>query len=76
MIGWNGIVVKTGTPADRIKLLNEHIKKALMSPDVVERISKLGADVAVDTPDEFGAFMRDEDKKWGDLVKKADLKIN
>ncbi len=76
VIGWNGIVVKTGTPADRIKLLNEHIKNALMSPDVVERISKLGADVAADTPDEFGAFMRAEDKKWGDLVKKADLKIN
>jgi tripartite-type tricarboxylate transporter receptor subunit TctC len=76
VIGWNGIVVKTGTPADRIKLLNEHIKRALMSPDVAERISKLGADVAVDTPDEFEAFMRAEDKKWGELVKKAKLKIN
>ena len=76
VIGWNGIVVKAGTPPDRIKLLNEHIKRALESPDVAARISKLGADVAVDTPDEFGAFMRDEDKKWGDLVKKADLKIN
>lgn len=76
VIGWNGIVVKKGTPADRIKLLNEHIMRALQSPDVVERISKLGADVAGDTPEEFGAFMRAEDKKWGDLVKKADLKIN
>jgi len=76
VIGWNGIVVKIGTPADRIKLLNDHIKRALESPDVMARISKLGADVAVDTPDEFGAFMRAEDKKWGDLVKRANLKIN
>ena len=76
VIGWNGIVVKKGTPADRIKLLNEDIMRALQSPDVVERISKLGADVAGDTPEDFGAFMRAEDKKWGDLVKKADLKIN
>lgn len=74
--GWNGILVKAGTPADRIKLLNEHIRRALDSPDVVERIAKLGAEVNPSTPEEFGVFMRAEDKKWGDLVKKADLKID
>jgi tripartite-type tricarboxylate transporter receptor subunit TctC len=73
VVGWNGIVVKTGTPAERIKLLNEHIRRALSSPDVVERISKLGADVAVDTPEEFGEFMRSEDEKWGNLAKTARL---
>ena len=73
--GWNGIVVKAGTPSDRIKLLSEHIKRALDAPDVIERIAKLGAEVAPSTPEEFGAFMRAEDKKWGDLVRKADLKI-
>ena len=74
--GWNEIVVKAGTPPDRIRLLSEHIKRALDEPDVVERIAKLGAEVAPSTPEEFGAFMRAEDKKWGDLVKKADLKID
>jgi tripartite-type tricarboxylate transporter receptor subunit TctC len=73
--GWNGIVVKAGTPSDRIKLLSEHIRRALDAPDVIERIAKLGAEVAPSTPEEFGAFMRAEDKKWGDLVRKADLKI-
>ncbi len=73
VVGWNGIVVKTGTPPERIKLLNEHIRRALSSPDVVERISKLGADVAADTPEEFGEFMRNEDAKWGNLAKTARL---
>ena len=76
VVGWNGLVVKTGTPADRIKLINEHVKRALEAPDMAERMSKLGADVAVMSPEEFGAFMRAEDKKWGGLVKKADLKVN
>ena len=73
VVGWNGIVVKTGTPADRIKLLNEHIRRALASADVVERIAKLGADVAADTPEEFAEFMRNEDAKWGNLAKTARL---
>ena len=50
-------------------------KRALDAPDVIERVAKLGAEVAPSTPEEFGAFMRAEDKKWGDLVRKADLKI-
>jgi tripartite-type tricarboxylate transporter receptor subunit TctC len=73
VLGWNGIVVKTGTPPDRIKLLNEHLRRALTAPDVVERVSKLGADVAAGTPEEFGAFMRAEDTKWGNLAKTAKL---
>jgi tripartite-type tricarboxylate transporter receptor subunit TctC len=75
VIGWNGIVVKAGTPPERIKLLNEHIRRALSSPEIVERISKLGADVATGTPDEFGEFMRVEDKKWGSLIDKAGLRV-
>lgn len=73
--GWNGIVAKAGTPPDRIKLLNEHIRRAMDAPDVIERIAKLGAEVAPTTPETFGVFMRAEDKKWGDLVRRADLKI-
>ena len=75
VVGWNGIVVKAGTPPERIKLLNEHIARALNSPDVMERISKLGADVAVDAPEEFGEFMHAEDEKWADLARKAKLGI-
>ncbi len=73
VVGWNGIVVKTGTPPDRIKMLNAHIRRALTSPDVVERVSKLGAEVAVGTPEEFARFMRNEDEKWGNLAKTARL---
>jgi tripartite-type tricarboxylate transporter receptor subunit TctC len=76
VVGWNGLVVKIGTPPDRIKLLHDHVKRALEAPDMAERMAKLGADVAVMTPEEFGTFMRAEDKKWGGLVKKANLKIN
>ncbi|MFO1107644.1 MAG: tripartite tricarboxylate transporter substrate binding protein [Bradyrhizobium sp.] len=74
VIGWNGIVVKAGTPTDRIKLLNDHIRQALRVSEVIERISVLGADVADGTPEEFGEFMRAEDAKWGGLVAKAGLK--
>jgi tripartite-type tricarboxylate transporter receptor subunit TctC len=73
VVGWNGIVVKAGTPPERIALLNKHIIRALESPDVTKRISEQGAEVAVDSPEEFGAFLRAEDNKWADLAIKAKL---
>jgi len=76
VVGWNGIVVKAGTPPDRIALLNKHILLALQAPDVVKRISEQGAEVAGGSPEEFGAFMRSEDSKWGNLARKAKLETN
>jgi tripartite-type tricarboxylate transporter receptor subunit TctC len=76
VIGWNGIVVKVGTPPDRIKMLSEHIQRALNSPDIVKRISDLGADVAAGSPEEFGKFMQAESAKWGALAKTAKLTVN
>jgi tripartite-type tricarboxylate transporter receptor subunit TctC len=73
VVGWNGIVVKAGTPPERIALLNKHIRLALEAPDVIKRISEQGAEVAAGSPEEFGAFMRNEDNKWGNLATKAKL---
>lgn len=76
VVGWNGVVVKAGTPPERIALLNKHIARALKSPDVTKRISEQGAEVAPGTPEEFGTFMRAEDNKWADLARKATLEAN
>jgi tripartite-type tricarboxylate transporter receptor subunit TctC len=75
VVGWAGLVAKAGTPPARIKLINEHVNRALQAQDVVERVAALGAEVVGGTPDAFGKFMQDEDKKWGDLAKRADLRI-
>lgn len=72
--GWSGLVAKAGTPPERIKLLNEHVNRALSAPDVVERVAKMGGEVVGGTPEAFGKFMRDEDKKWGDLAKSANIR--
>jgi tripartite-type tricarboxylate transporter receptor subunit TctC len=75
VVGWAGLVAKAGTPSDRIKLINEQVNRALVAPDVAERVAELGGEIVGGTPDAFGKFMREEDKKWGDLAKVANLRI-
>jgi tripartite-type tricarboxylate transporter receptor subunit TctC len=36
----------------------------------------MGAEVATDTPEEFAAFIRVEQKKWGDIIKATGIKFD
>ena len=49
--------------------LNRGINKALTSPDVVERLTKLGMDPVTSTPDEFAKIVASDYAKWGPIVK-------
>jgi tripartite-type tricarboxylate transporter receptor subunit TctC len=42
---------------------------ALASPDVVERLSKIGMDPVTSTPEEFSRIVASDYAKWGPVVK-------
>ena len=49
---------------------------ALRQPDVAERAAGLGLDLVGSTPDEFGAFQREEIAKWGAVIRTANIKLD
>jgi tripartite-type tricarboxylate transporter receptor subunit TctC len=67
--GWFGFFAPPNTPKAAIDTLNRGINKALTSPDVVERLTKLGMDPATSTPDEFARIVASDYAKWGPIVK-------
>jgi len=67
--GWFGFFAPPNTPKAVIDTLNRGINKALTSPDVVERLTKLGMDPATSTPDEFARIVASDYAKWGPIVK-------
>jgi tripartite-type tricarboxylate transporter receptor subunit TctC len=42
--------------------------------DVRNSLTNQGADVQGGTPEDFGAFMRNESARWGTVVKQAQIK--
>ena len=74
-VTWFGFAVPTGTPRPIIDRLNVEIGKALAMPDVKQKLSAQGIDVAGGTPEQFGAYMHDEFTKWGQLVKDSGAKV-
>ena len=67
--GWFGFFAPANTPKAVVDALNRGINMALASPDVVERLSKIGMDPVTSTPEEFLRIVASDYAKWGPVVK-------
>lgn len=72
---WNGALVSAGTPRANIDRLYQAAAKSAAIPEVRERIITLGADPVVNTPDEFGAFIKREFTTWAKIIKDVGIKV-
>ena len=71
---WYAILGPAGIPAPIVDKLNRDVIRALQTSDVKERLAGLGADVATQTSEQFGEFIRTEIEKWGKVVRTAGIK--
>ena len=71
---WVALVVPAATPAAVVARLQQEAAKALATPELVERLAKLGAEPMVMPSAEFNAFLRTEVETAARIVKAADLK--
>jgi len=74
--GWQGVLVPTGTPAAAVAKLSDALIKTLAQPDVRARFVEQGLDPAPSTPEQFGAYIRAEIEKWGQVQKTANIKVD
>ena len=74
-VGWFGSVAPAGTPRAIIQRLNQEMRKALAIPEVRERVIAAGTEPATTTPEEFAAYIREETKKWGEVIKAGNIKL-
>jgi len=71
---WVGILAPAGTPRPVIDRLNKELNALLTSPEVVERLAKLGIVATPGTPEQFGEQMKADLAKYGPVVKAAGIK--
>lgn len=66
--GYIGIVGPAGLPQPVVARLNEALNKVMQRPDIVEKLSAGGAIPYRGTPAEFLSFIREDGKRWSDLI--------
>jgi len=72
---WAGLLMKSGTPPDVAKRLNEAINTSLQKQSVREAFAKLGAEPAGGTSETFTTFFDGELVHWGKVIKDSGIKM-
>ncbi len=72
--GWVGMIGPANMPRDIVQRLNKEIVDTLKQKDIIDRMLSEGAVPTPSSPEEFAAYMKAELKKWGDVVKLANIK--
>lgn len=73
---WNGMLLPAKTPKDIADKLQRAVVDALKEDEVQQRLKDLGAQPVGSTPAEFAAFLKKEEAKWGEVVRKGDIKAD
>ena len=71
-----GMGAPAKTPPEIIGRLNREINAVLAEPDVKKRLTELGGEPLIATPQAFGAMIAAETEKWAKVVKSAGLRID
>lgn len=72
---WTGVVAPKGTPQAIVTRVNQDMVKVLTDPKTVDALLAAGAEPVPGTPQEFQALLANEIKKWGDIIRDANIKV-
>jgi tripartite-type tricarboxylate transporter receptor subunit TctC len=70
---WNAIAAPQGTPPAVIERLNKAAREAAASPEVQDRLGKIGVKVQASSPAELQALLSSEIRRWGEVIRAAKI---
>ncbi len=73
---WFGISGPAGMPPAVVARLNAEIGKILQLADIKEALARQGAVPMGGPPERYDAFMRAEQSRWGDVIRKNNIKVD
>ena len=75
-VSWYALMAPAATPREVISKIHADTAKALQMPDVRERLAGMGAEPSGESPAELAARIKAEYDRWGDVVRKANIRAD
>lgn len=72
---WFGIIAPKDTPDDIIQTLNKEINDIVKNDKIDKRLQDLGLNPIGSTTQEFQVLLEQEQSKWQDVIKKANIQF-
>src|SRR5262245_12582249 len=73
---FSSLLAPAATPPAVIRRVNAEVVKALSAPEVVARLTDLGAVPAPSTPEQFAAILKRDGDIWGKLIREKNIHAN
>jgi tripartite-type tricarboxylate transporter receptor subunit TctC len=73
---WHGLLAPAGTPPAIVDRIAADTAKVLAMPELRERLAALGVEPVGTTPAEFAAIVRDDHRKWGKVIRDANITLH
>ena len=73
---WLGLFVPAKTPRDVVMKIHGEVVKILNSPDLKARLGPQGIELVTNSPADFARFIREDNARWGKLIKQIGLKLD
>jgi tripartite-type tricarboxylate transporter receptor subunit TctC len=74
---WYSLFAPAGTPRPVVSLLNAQVAKMLALPEVRQRLAELAVEPGDGgSPEQFGAFVQAELRRWGEVVQQVGVKLD
>ena len=74
---WYSLFAPAGTPRPIIAALNAEVAKMLTVPEVRQRLAELAVEPGDGgSPEQFGAYVQSEIRRWGQVVQQVGVKLD
>jgi tripartite-type tricarboxylate transporter receptor subunit TctC len=73
---WFGLLAPAKTPRSIIDWLNAEAKKAMAEPGIRAKLEALGVVIPLGSPEDFGKHIIAERERWGEIIKRAGIKLD
>jgi tripartite-type tricarboxylate transporter receptor subunit TctC len=75
IVNWFVLAAPAGTPRAIIERLNTEVGKVMQTAETRQHFVTLDGEVALTTPEQAGAFVRDEYERWGRVIREANIRV-
>ncbi len=75
-VAWLALSAPAGTPRELRERINADVVQALKTPEFASKLVAMGAFPRPGSTDEFGAFLKSEYTRWGEIVRASGAKVD
>lgn len=74
--GWQGVMLRAGTPRDIVERLNREFDLVLAREDVRKRLVDLGVELIGGSPESFAGLIRRDQAKFARIIREFNIRVD